>query len=143
MYNACHSLYSQVDLAILAAAVADFRPKIIAGQKIKKDQAALSIELEPTLDILASLGEIKKKQLLVGFALETENEIENAKKKLIKKNLDFIVLNSLNDAGAGFGSNTNKITIIDKNEQFESFELKDKTEVAKDIFNILTPVLNE
>lgn len=143
MYNACHSLYSKVDLAILAAAVADFRPKIIAGQKIKKDQAALSIELEPTLDILASLGEIKKKQLLVGFALETENEIENAKKKLIKKNLDFIVLNSLNDAGAGFGSNTNKITIIDKNEQFESFELKDKTEVAKDIFNILTPVLNE
>lgn len=143
MYNACHSIYSQVDLAILAAAVADFRPKIKADQKIKKDQAALLIELEPTLDILASLGKIKKKQFLVGFALETENEIENAKKKLNKKNLDFIVLNSLNDAGAGFGSNTNKITIIDKNEQIQSFELKSKTEVAKDIFNILRPVLNE
>ncbi|MEX0997689.1 MAG: bifunctional phosphopantothenoylcysteine decarboxylase/phosphopantothenate--cysteine ligase CoaBC [Flavobacteriaceae bacterium] len=143
MYNACHNFYSQMDLAILSAAVADFRPKIKATQKIKKDQAALSIELEATKDILASLGEIKKHQLLVGFALETENEIENAKKKLIKKNLDFIVLNSLNDDGAGFGSNTNKISIIDKNEQISSFELKSKTEVAKDIFNILTPVLNE
>ena len=143
MYNACHSIYSQVDLAILAAAVADFRPKIKADQKIKKDQAALSIELEPNLDILATLGEIKKQQLLVGFALETENEIENAKKKLFKKNLDFIVLNSLNDDGAGFASDTNKITIIDKNGQIQNFELKSKTEVAKDIFNILTPVLNE
>ncbi|MCR9183511.1 MAG: bifunctional phosphopantothenoylcysteine decarboxylase/phosphopantothenate--cysteine ligase CoaBC [Flavobacteriaceae bacterium] len=143
MYNACHNFYSQVDLAIMSAAVADFRPKIKADQKIKKDQAALLIELEPTKDILASLGEIKKHQLLVGFALETKNEIENAKKKLNKKNLDFIVLNSLNDEGAGFGSNTNKISIIDKNEQISSFELKSKTEVAKDIFNILTPVLNE
>ncbi len=143
MYNACHSFYSQVELAILCAAVADFRPKIKSTQKIKKNQAALSIELEPTKDILASLGEIKKNQLLVGFALETENEIENAKKKLHKKNLDYIVLNSLNDAGAGFESNTNKITIIDKNNQISFFELKSKTEVAKDIFNILTPVLNE
>jgi len=143
MYTACHKFYSQIDLAILSAAVADFRPKIKATQKIKKDGASLTIELEPTKDILASLGAIKKNQLLVGFALETENEIENAKKKLIKKNLDFIVLNSLNDAGAGFGSNTNKISIIDKKKQIKSFELKSKTEVAKDIFNILTPVLNE
>lgn len=143
MYHACHKLFSKVDLAILAAAVADFKPKIKATQKIKKDQATLTIELEPTFDILASLGKIKKNQLLVGFALETQNELENAKKKLNKKNLDFIVLNSLNDDGAGFGSNTNKICIIDKNEQIKRFELKSKTEVAKDILNILTPVLNE
>lgn len=143
MYHACHKLFSQVDLAILAAAVADFKPKLKATQKIKKDQATLTIELEPTFDILASLGKIKKNQLLVGFALETQNELENAKKKLNKKNLDFIVLNSLNDDGAGFGSNTNKICIIDRNEKIKRFELKSKTEVAKDILNILTPVLNE
>lgn len=143
MYTACHEHFSKVDMAILSAAVADFKPKIKADQKIKKDQVALSIELEPTKDILASLGEIKTNQLLVGFALETENEIENAKKKLIKKNLDFIVLNSLNDQGAGFGTDTNKITIINKNEQITRFELKNKTEVAKDILNTLIPALNE
>lgn len=143
MYNACHAIFSKVDIAILAAAVADFRPKNKATQKIKKDKATLTIELEPTLDILASLGEIKSKQLLIGFALETENEIENAKKKLKKKNLDFIVLNSLNDAGAGFGSETNKITIIDKKEQLVHFDLKEKSQVAKDIFNKIIPALNE
>lgn len=143
MYNACHAIFSKVDIAILAAAVADFRPKNTATQKIKKDKATLTIELEPTLDILASLGEIKSKQLLIGFALETENEIENAKKKLKKKNLDFIVLNSLNDAGAGFGSETNKIAIIDKKEQLVHFDLKEKSEVAKDIFNKIIPALNE
>lgn len=143
MYNACHAIFSKVDIAILAAAVADFRPKNKATQKIKKDEATLTIELEPTSDILASLGEIKSKQLLIGFALETENEIENAKKKLKKKNLDFIVLNSLNDAGAGFGSETNKIAIIDKKEQLVHFDLKEKSEVAKDIFNKIIPALNE
>lgn len=143
MYNACHAIFSKVDIAILAAAVADFRPKNTATQKIKKDKATLTIELEPTSDILASLGEMKSKQLLIGFALETENEIENAKKKLKKKNLDFIVLNSLNDAGAGFGSETNKIAIIDKKEQLVHFDLKEKSEVAKDIFNKIIPALNE
>jgi len=132
-----------VDIAILSAAVADFKPKSIAGQKIKKDNAALHIELEPTKDILASLGKIKKNQLLVGFALETENEIENAKKKLKKKNLDFIVLNSLNDQGAGFGSDTNKVTIIDKDSNLKSFGIKPKNEVASDILNELTPYLDE
>jgi phosphopantothenoylcysteine decarboxylase/phosphopantothenate--cysteine ligase len=143
MYEACHNCFADVDIAILSAAVADFRPKIKATQKIKKDKATLTIELEPTKDILASLGAIKKNQVLIGFALETENEIENAKKKLNKKNLDLIVLNSLNDAGAGFGSETNKITVIHKNERLIRFELKNKTEVAKDIFNEIIPVLNE
>ncbi len=143
MYEACHNCFADVDIAILSAAVADFRPKIKAAQKIKKDKATLTIKLEPTKDILTSLGAIKKNQVLIGFALETENEIENAKKKLNKKNLDFIVLNSLNDAGAGFGSGTNKVTVIHKNERLIRFELKNKTEVAKDIFNEIIPVLNE
>ncbi len=143
MYVACHNYFAEVDIAILSSAVADFKPKSIAGQKIKKDNAALHIELEPTKDILASLGKIKKNQLLVGFALETENEIENAKKKLKKKNLDFIVLNSLNDQGAGFGSDTNKVTIIDKDSNLKSFGIKPKNEVASDILNELIPYFDE
>ena len=134
MYDAVHIEYATTDIAILSAAVADYKPKNVATQKIKKKDAALSIELEPTKDILASMGAIKKTQFLVGFALETNNEIENAKKKLNKKNLDAIVLNSLNDKGAGFGKPTNKITFIDKTLQMSSFELKPKEEVAKDIF---------
>lgn len=143
MYKACHNYFNDVDIAILSAAVADFKPKTIAEQKIKKDNAALHIALEPTKDILASLGEIKKNQILVGFALETENEIENAKKKLNKKNLDFIVLNSLNDTGAGFGSDTNRITIIDKNSNQKGFDTKPKSEVAVDILNELIPYFDE
>jgi phosphopantothenoylcysteine decarboxylase/phosphopantothenate--cysteine ligase len=143
MYETCHNYFDEVDVAILSAAVADFRPKIKADQKIKKDGAALSIELEPTKDILASLGAIKKNQILVGFALETENELENSKKKLRKKNLDLIVLNSLNDKGAGFGSETNKVTIINKGEKVKTFDLKSKTEVASDIFNEIIPLINE
>jgi len=143
MYEACHKHFDTVNIAILSAAVADFKPKIKANQKIKKDRAALSIELEPTQDILASLGKIKRNQILVGFALETENELENSKKKLRKKNLDLIVLNSLNDKGAGFGSETNKITIVNKEEQVKSFDLKSKIEVAGDIFNEIIPLLNE
>lgn len=143
MYVACHKYFGETDIAILSAAVADFKPKTKAEQKIKKDNAALHIALEPTKDILASLGEIKTNQLLVGFALETENEIENAKKKLIKKNLDFIVLNSLNDKGAGFGSDTNRITIIDKNSNPKSFDTKPKSEVAVDILNELIPYFDE
>jgi phosphopantothenoylcysteine decarboxylase/phosphopantothenate--cysteine ligase len=135
MYTACHEYFNNVDVAIAAAAVADYRPKNVAFQKIKKSESSFSIELEKTKDILASLGEIKKNQFLIGFALETENEIENAKLKIQKKNLDLIVLNSLQDEGAGFGKPTNKITFIDKNFRIEPMELKSKEEVAIDILN--------
>lgn len=135
MYEACHQYFGSVDVAIAAAAVADYRPKHVAEQKIKKSDAHFSIELEKTKDILASLGEIKKNQFLIGFALETENEIENAKLKIQKKNLDLIVLNSLQDEGAGFGKPTNKITFIDKHFNIEPMELKSKEAVAVDILN--------
>ncbi|MGH2666674.1 bifunctional phosphopantothenoylcysteine decarboxylase/phosphopantothenate--cysteine ligase CoaBC [Flavobacterium sp.] len=135
MYNACHLYFNDVDVTIAAAAVADYKPKNVASQKIKKNDTAFSIELEKTKDILASLGQIKKNQFLIGFALETENEIEHAKLKIQKKNLDLIVLNSLNDAGAGFGKPTNKVTFIDKNFKIEAQELKSKEEVAIDIVN--------
>jgi len=135
MYDACHQYFNDVDVAICAAAVADYKPKSIAVQKIKKADDSFSITLEKTKDILASLGKIKKNQFLIGFALETENEIENAKLKIQKKNLDLIVLNSLNDEGAGFGKPTNKITFIDKNFEIEPMELKTKEAVAVDILN--------
>lgn len=135
MYQQCHLYFDNVDVAIAAAAVADYKPKVVANQKIKKSDVNFSIELEKTKDILASLGEIKKHQFLIGFALETENEIEHAKLKIQKKNLDLIVLNSLNDEGAGFGKATNKITFIDKSFQIEPMPLKSKEEVAKDILN--------
>lgn len=135
MYEAAHQYYENSDIAICAAAVADYKPKNVADQKIKKKTETFVIELEKTKDILASLGKAKKNQFLVGFALETNNELANAKDKLNRKNLDFIVLNSLQDKGAGFGKNTNKITIISKNGTEQSFELKSKAAVAKDIFN--------
>ena len=133
MYNAVHQYFNDVDIAILSAAVADYKPKITATQKIKKKDSTLTLELEKTKDILASLGQIKKNQILVGFALETNNELENAIEKLKKKNLDLIVLNSLNDKGAGFGVATNKVTIIDKNQKSINYGLKSKAEVAQDI----------
>lgn len=142
MYDACHLYFNNVDVAIAAAAVADYRPKDVAPQKIKKAEATLTIELEKTKDILASLGEIKKNQYLIGFALETENEIENAKAKITKKNLDLIVLNSLNDEGAGFGKDTNKVTFIDRNFTIEPHELKSKEQVAADIINKIKKVYN-
>ncbi len=135
MYDACHEYFNSVDVAICAAAVADYKPKFIAEQKIKKTEASLTIELEKTEDILASLGKIKQNQFLIGFALETENEIENAKLKIQKKNLDLIVLNSLQDEGAGFGKATNKITFIDKDFIVEPMDLKTKELVANDIMN--------
>lgn len=135
MYKATHQYYKDIDIAILSAAVADYAPKNVAAQKIKKKDATLEIQLKPTKDILASLGEVKRHQYLVGFALETNNELENAKSKLKRKNLDAIVLNSLQDKGAGFATDTNKITIIDADFNQKSFELKSKTEVAKDIMN--------
>jgi len=135
MFDACHLYFDTVDVAIAAAAVADYRPKVVANQKIKKSDANFTIELEKTKDILESLGKSKKNQFLIGFALETENEIENAKAKIQKKNLDLIVLNSMNDEGAGFGKSTNKVTFIDKHYTIESMQLKSKEEVAADIVN--------
>ena len=135
MYDAVHDHYETTNIAICAAAVADYKPKIIAEQKIKKSSNDFTIELIKNKDILFSLGEQKKNQYLVGFALETENEVENAKGKLKRKNLDAIVLNSLNDSGAGFGKSTNKITYIDKNSSIKTFDLKSKAAVAVDIFS--------
>ena len=135
MYEECHKYFATSDVFICAAAVADYKPKNSAVHKIKKSEDTLSIELEKTKDILASLGSIKENQFLIGFALETENEIENAKLKIQKKNLDLIVLNSLQDKGAGFGSLTNKVTIIDKYFKVEPMELKSKEAVADDILN--------
>jgi phosphopantothenoylcysteine decarboxylase/phosphopantothenate--cysteine ligase len=134
MHEACLSHFPDVDAAVMCAAVADYRPKAIAGQKLKRKAAEMELVLEATPDIAASLGKLKsKKQLLVGFALETNNEAQNAFEKMQKKNLDFIVLNSLQDKGAGFGTDTNKITILSKDNNAQEFELKQKTEVAADI----------
>ena len=137
MYQKCHQFYDEVDVAILSAAVADYRPKNISENKIKKSTESLTIELEQTKDILKSLGEIKSNQYLVGFALETNNEIENAEKKLVSKNLDLIVLNSLNDEGAGFGFSTNKVTFISKDYQVIAQELKSKAQVADDLLKFI------
>ena len=132
MYTEVHKYFNAVDIAIATAAVADYKPANVVLQKIKKKDGKLQIDLLPTKDILASMGAIKKNQFLVGFALETDNEIPNAKAKLDRKNLDMIVLNSLQDKGAGFGTPTNKITIIDADTVTE-FDLKSKKDVAKDI----------
>ncbi|RLJ64286.1 phosphopantothenoylcysteine decarboxylase/phosphopantothenate--cysteine ligase [Lacinutrix venerupis] len=142
MYEAVHQHFNFVDVAILSAAVADYRPKEVSQSKIKKKGETLTLELEKTKDILASLGAIKTKQILVGFALETDNELENAKGKLKKKNLDLIVLNSLKDKGAGFKKDTNKVTIIDKNNNINAYQLKSKAEVARDILSVITQKLN-
>ena len=140
MYNACHNIFKETDLAVMSAAVADYTPVKRADQKIKKTEAepGLTLELTKTKDILKSLGAIKTgKQILVGFALETVNEKEYALKKLESKNADMIILNSLNDAGAGFGHDTNKITIFQKDGTERQFETKSKNEVAKDIVNTI------
>ena len=134
MYQETLKHYAATDIVICAAAVADYRPKTLAKQKIKKNEAELSLELVKNKDILLALGKAKVNQFLVGFALETENEVENAKRKLRNKNLDAIVLNSLNDDGAGFRTPTNKIQFIDKNLSIKTFDLKTKAEVAKDIW---------
>ncbi|MFL1012295.1 bifunctional phosphopantothenoylcysteine decarboxylase/phosphopantothenate--cysteine ligase CoaBC [Flavisericum labens] len=142
MYGVVHERFETVDIAVLSAAVADFSPKEVASQKIKKKTDTLTLVLTKTKDILASLGEIKKQQYLVGFALETNNELENAKGKLKKKNLDLIVLNSLNDKGAGFKSDTNKVTFIDNKNQITEFKLKSKAEVATDLMNKIISEIN-
>ncbi|WP_299440516.1 bifunctional phosphopantothenoylcysteine decarboxylase/phosphopantothenate--cysteine ligase CoaBC [uncultured Aquimarina sp.] len=142
MYEAVTKEFDTCDIAIASAAVADYRPKNISDQKIKKSDSSFSIELERTTDILNWMGSVKKNQFLVGFALETENEEENAKNKLKKKNLDLIVLNSLNDKGAGFKGQTNKVTLINHKFEIKAFELKTKTEVAQDIFNEIKELRN-
>lgn len=130
--------FADCDIAVLAAAVADYRPKEAKTSKIKKTATVPVIELVTTPDTLAELGKRKKKnQTLVGFALETDRELEHAKDKLKRKNLDLIVLNSLKDKGAGFKTDTNKVTLIDRNNKTLKFELKNKSEVAKDIVNTI------
>lgn len=134
MYNEVHQYFADSDIAILSAAVSDYKPKKIFSEKIKKSTGELILKFVKNKDILASLGEVKKNQFLVGFALETHDEIKNAITKLQNKNLDLIVLNSLQDEGAGFKHETNKVTLIDKFEKISEFSTKSKTEVAKDIF---------
>ncbi len=134
MYAACKQYFKESDVVVFAAAVADYTPKFPSARKIKKKEAEFVIELVKTSDIAGELGKLKHDgQVLVGFALETDSEMQNAQDKLLKKNLDFIVLNSVNDKGAGFQFDTNKITIIDKRGKVVNFDLKPKAEVAKDI----------
>ncbi len=144
METACKKIFPNVEIAVMAAAVADFTPAEPANEKIKKASGPEVIHLKPTADILAGLGKIKKqKQLLIGFALETENELANAKEKLQKKNLDMIVLNSLKDKGAGFGTDTNKITLLTKNNPPRLFPLKAKEAVALDILSAIQSLMEE
>ena len=136
MYNACLGAFKDAEISVLAAAVADYKPQEIAAEKIKKQDSSLSINLTKTTDILASLGKIKKAgQLLVGFALETANEHANALKKLHEKNADMIVLNSLRDKGAGFGHDTNKVTLLDTSGEHITLPLQSKKEAAEAIVN--------
>ena len=137
MFEAASAYFDAQDLVIFAAAVADYTPKEVASQKIKKQGFSMSLDLMKTVDIASHLSLRKKAQLTVGFALETENELEHAKQKLSDKNLDYIILNSLNNPGAGFAHDTNQITVIDKQHHVEHFTLKSKEDVAFDILNII------
>lgn len=143
MYDASVNAFPKADVAILAAAVSDYRPVSVSSQKIKKADDSLQVQLVKNPDILESLGKKKtKKQLLIGFALETEDELNNARTKLKKKNLDMIVLNSLRDKGAGFGYDTNKITVINKMGDEHSYSLKGKPDVARDIIDEVINLMN-
>jgi phosphopantothenoylcysteine decarboxylase/phosphopantothenate--cysteine ligase len=143
MYNTCTGIFPTCHVAILSAAVADFTPSSKSDIKIKKTANTMDIELVKTQDTLKELGKLKSdKQVLVGFALETNNELEHAKDKLKRKKLDFIVLNSLQDSGAGFGHDTNKVTLIDKYDEIRTFDLKSKEKVAMDIVEKLKEILN-
>ena len=145
MYEAVTALFPKTDIAVLSAAVADFRPEVVANQKIKKnpDNDTLTIKLVKTEDILKSVGNMKtENQTVVGFALETENGLENAKKKLHTKNIDLIVLNEMNESGVGFKTKTNKVSIITKNDQVTTYDLKPKNEVALDILNAIYQYIN-
>lgn len=141
MYQASIDHFDHMDAAIMAAAVADYAPAECAPQKIKRNGEDMTIRLVPNPDIAASLGKKKQGQVLVGFALETNNAVENAHKKLEKKNLDFVVLNSLEHKGAGFQTDTNIISIIDRQGDKKDFPLKSKVEVAKDIVDHLETIL--
>lgn len=142
MHDKAVAGFGEADVAILSAAVADYRPAKVANEKIKKESGTPELHLERTPDIAATLGQLKKEhQRIVGFALETNNETANARKKLEKKNFDLIVLNSLRDAGAGFQHDTNKISILGQDNKTRHFELKTKAEVAKDILDTLLPLL--
>ncbi|MBR4156664.1 MAG: bifunctional phosphopantothenoylcysteine decarboxylase/phosphopantothenate--cysteine ligase CoaBC [Bacteroidales bacterium] len=145
MYDAVMSLFPKTDIAVLSAAVADFRPEVAANQKIKKnpDNDTLTLKLVKTEDILKSVGSKKSDaQVVVGFALETENGLDNAKKKLHTKNIDLIVLNVMNESGVGFKTKTNKISIITKDDKVTDFELKPKNEVALDVLNAIYQYIN-
>ncbi|MDY0078857.1 MAG: bifunctional phosphopantothenoylcysteine decarboxylase/phosphopantothenate--cysteine ligase CoaBC [Bacteroidales bacterium] len=134
MFDGCMAFFAQADITIMSAAVADYRPEEVSETKIKKQSEELMLKLVKNKDILATMGSKKRDdQFLVGFALETDSEVENAKKKLHTKKLDMIVLNSLSDDGAGFGHQTNKVTFIDKSGQIDVFDMKSKTEVAQDL----------
>ena len=138
MLQACTTIFPQTQIAVMAAAVADYRPANAADHKIKKDEDILTLHLEKTTDILRTLGAQKQAgQLLVGFALETNNEKEFALKKLHGKNLDMVVLNSLKDEGAGFGHDTNKVTLLDRKGGEKSLPLKPKQDIAKDIVSAI------
>lgn len=141
MYEAMLANYKSKHLVVCSAAVADYKPSKVSDKKIKKQKGDLKLELTPTKDILSELGKLKKKQCLVGFALETEKILEYAKEKLKNKNLDLIIANSATEKGAGFSVDTNKITIIDKHNKISNFELKSKQEVANDIVNYLIDLL--
>lgn len=144
MYEVCSACFDRCDGAIMSAAVADFTPAAPANQKVKRGKERWNLELEPTRDIAAELGRRKKEgQLLVGFALETTNELENARQKLVGKNLDLIVLNSLNDPGAGFGVDTNKISILDRYNNIAEFGLKSKKSVAADIVEKIITLIGQ
>lgn len=144
MASECIARFKNSDIAILAAAVADFTPEVYQGKKIRKDGNELILRLKPTVDIAFELGSMKKKgQFIAGFALETSNGEKEAKGKLLKKNMDMIVLNSLTHKGAGFGYDTNRITIIDKSNNIDKFELKSKKEVARDILDRLVLMLRK
>ncbi len=144
MFAACTQYFEWADVIVFAAAVADYTPKFLSPVKIKKSANEFSIELVKTKDIAGELGRLKRaNQIIVGFALETDNEESNAKDKLLRKNFDFIVLNSMQDEGAGFQKDTNKITIIDRAGNVTKFELKSKAEVAKDIVIYVSKISDE
>jgi phosphopantothenoylcysteine decarboxylase/phosphopantothenate--cysteine ligase len=143
MFEACSQVFETADAAIMSAAVADYTPAFKADEKIKRTADNMVIDLKATTDVAAALGQKKTgRQVLVGFALETQDALDNARKKLVNKNLDFIVLNSLADEGAGFNSDTNKITIIGKDNKTQEFALKSKTDVARDIVDELVASLS-
>jgi phosphopantothenoylcysteine decarboxylase/phosphopantothenate--cysteine ligase len=142
MADECIARFGNCDIAILAAAIADFTPEKVEDRKIKRTGDEILLRLKPTKDIAATIGKMKKKsQIVAGFALETHNELANAAEKLERKNLDIIIMNSMQDKGEGFGYDTNRITIIDKNNNIDKFELKSKDEAARDILDKIVSML--